>query len=107
MVTLTPGARLAANTTMELVVSRSTSNRHPTDVWGRPINGNKDGAPGGNFVEIIKPSPAQARQIKVKPVGAVRTFAGAQPGSLVLGAVDAVLRNWVLARSTRRLATSP
>jgi glucose/arabinose dehydrogenase len=52
-VTLTPGARLSAKTSIELVVSGSTSKPHPTDVWGRPIDGNKDGAPGGNFVEVL------------------------------------------------------
>src|SRR5262249_51176022 len=52
-VTLTPASRLAAGSSVELVVSGTTTKVHPVDVWGRPIDGNKDGKPGGNYVDPI------------------------------------------------------
>ncbi len=107
MVKLAPGTRLAANSSLEIVVSGSASKPHPTDVWGRPIDGNKDGAPGGNFVATLGPSPAQARPIKLRRVGMVRAAHGAQPASLLPGAVDAVFRNGILERFIRRRKTSP
>jgi hypothetical protein len=56
-VKLIPKGRVAANTYVELVVSGSTSGVHPTDVWGRPIDGNNDGSPGGNYVAVFGSAP--------------------------------------------------
>jgi hypothetical protein len=60
-VKLTPAARLSDASSIELGVSGSLSKPHPTDVWGRPIDGNGDGAPGGNFVVIVGPPSTKAK----------------------------------------------
>ena len=60
-VTLTPRTRLAARTVMQLVASGSTTGAAVRDVWGRPINGDRDGHPAGNAVTPLGPTRARQR----------------------------------------------
>jgi hypothetical protein len=59
-VTLTPRARLASRTVFQVVVSGSTTGAAVRDIWGRPIDGNHDGQPGGN--DAVALGPAKGRK---------------------------------------------
>jgi hypothetical protein len=60
-VNLTPRTRLTARTVMVLVASGSTTGAAVRDVWGRPIDGDRDGHPGGNAVTPLGPTKARRR----------------------------------------------
>jgi hypothetical protein len=61
-VTLTPRAHLSSRTVFQLVVSGSTTGAAVRDVWGRLIDGDHDGQPGGNDVVTLGPAKAKARK---------------------------------------------
>jgi hypothetical protein len=106
-VTLTPAARVSATSVVELVVSGSTTKPHPTDIWGRPIDGNKDGVPGGNFVLIVGPAPPQVKRTKAKLAGPVGAGKNTEPSALTPASVDATSITGLLEKSSRRRPSSP
>jgi hypothetical protein len=106
-VTLTPAARVSATSAVELVVSGSTTKPHPTDIWGRPIDGNKDGVPGGNFVLIVGPAPPQVKRTKAKSAGAFGDKKSTELAALPPASVDAALIIGLFEKPSRRRPISP
>jgi hypothetical protein len=45
----------------QVVASGSTTGAAVRDIWGRPIDGNHDGQPGGNEVFLVQPRSAKRR----------------------------------------------
>ena len=57
-VTLTPKVLVSRRMILQLVVSGASSGAAVKDVWGRPIDGDHDGQPGGNYVVPFEPTGA-------------------------------------------------
>ena len=60
-VTLTPKGLLSSRMAMQVVVSGSSTSSGIKDIWGRLIDGDRDGQPGGNAVEILEPRKAKSK----------------------------------------------
>jgi hypothetical protein len=60
-VTLTPKASLSSRRAIQVVVSGSMSGAAVRDVWGRPIDGDRDGQPGGNAEVAVDPIRVRAK----------------------------------------------
>jgi hypothetical protein len=84
-VTLTPRGKLNAAKPEELTINATLV----TDALGRPIDGNDDGQPGGNYVATFSRGG-----VTIGGVAAVRT--GNQPATIP-AAIDAVLARGELA----------
>ena len=78
-VKLTPDCAMAANSSVEIVVSGSAAKPHPTDVWGRPIDGNRMARPAAISSTLLRRTPAQARaNPKARHWESIRADHGAQ-----------------------------
>jgi hypothetical protein len=54
-VKLVPSIRLTTRQAFEVIAVGSGSKGMVRDIYGRPIDGNRDGQPGGDFVTIFAP----------------------------------------------------
>jgi hypothetical protein len=60
-VTLRPRSVLSSRMSFQVVVSGSSTSAAVRDVWGRPIDGDRDGQPGGNALALVRPARGKAR----------------------------------------------
>jgi hypothetical protein len=59
-VTLVPGVRITNRQSYQVIAIASGSGSMVRDTYGRPIDGNRDGQPGGDFVATFGPGSTVA-----------------------------------------------
>jgi glucose/arabinose dehydrogenase len=66
-VSLIPASRITTRQAFEVVVPGSGARGMLVDIYGRPIDGNRDGQPGGDYVAVFGPGTTIVSAISARP----------------------------------------